>query len=71
MTDYDDTTGKEANKDYADQYKSKVMPKKPTFDYQFGTKPTPISKPETGKIGTLSPMSNIKLPPKPKTGTSK
>lgn len=64
--------GKEASKEYADQYLDKVVPKKPTFDYKFDAPATPTAK-NTSKegIGTKSPMTNIKRQPKPQTGASK
>lgn len=63
--------GKEANKDYANQYLDKVVPKKPTFDYQYSAGKT-TSAPNKTKEGiqTKSPMTNVKREPKPKTGAS-
>jgi hypothetical protein len=70
-TDLEDN-GKQASKDYANQYLDQVIPKKPTFDYQFDAPKTPNAK-NTSKenIGTTSPMTNIKRQPKPSTGASK
>jgi hypothetical protein len=64
--------GKEASKDYANQYLDKVVPKKPTFDYKFDAPKTPDAK-NTSKenIGTTSPMTNVKRQPKPSTGARK
>ena len=64
--------GKEASKEYADQYLDKVVPKKPTIDYQYAAPKTPDAK-NTSKenIGTQSPMTNIKRQPKPSTGAHK
>jgi hypothetical protein len=63
--------GKEANKDYANQYLDKVVPKKPTFDYQYAAKRTPDSPNKTKEgIQTQSPMTNVNRPSKPATGAS-
>lgn len=70
-TDLEDG-GKEASKEYANQYLDKVVPKKPTFDIQYAAKKTPTAPNTTkDKVQTQSPMSSIKLPPKPTTGASK
>lgn len=64
--------GKEASKDYANQYLDKVVPKKPTIDYKFDAKATPTAPNKSKEgIGTKSPMSSVKRPPKPQTGASK
>ena len=64
--------GKQASKEYANQYLDKVIPKEPTFDIQYSGKKTPTEKNTSkDKIQTKSPMSSIKLPPKPATGASK
>ena len=63
--------GKEANKDYANQYLDKVVPKKPTFDYQYAATKTPDSPNKTKEgIQTKSPMTHVTRAPKPKTGAS-
>lgn len=64
--------GKEASKDYANQYLDKVIPKKPSIDIPFDGKKTPTA-PNNSKegINTKSPMSSVKLPPKPSTGARK
>jgi hypothetical protein len=63
--------GKEASKDYANQYLDKVVPKKPTFDYQYSAKRTPDSPNKTKEgIQTKSPMTSVNRPPKPATGAS-
>jgi len=64
--------GKQASKDYADQYLDKVVPKKPSIDIPYAGKKTPTA-PNTTKdqVQTKSPMSSIKLPPKPSTGARK
>jgi len=64
--------GKEASKDYANQYLDKVVPKTPSIDYKFDAKATPTA-PNNIKDGiqTKSPMSNINLPARPATGARK
>lgn len=63
--------GKEASKDYANQYLDKVVPKKPTFDYQYSAgKTTNAPNKSTDGIQTKSPMTTVKREPKPKTGAS-
>ena len=64
--------GKEASKEYANQYLDRVVPKKPSIDIPFAAKTTPTAK-NTSKEGiqTKSPFSNIKMPAKPATGASK
>ena len=64
--------GKEASKEYANQYLDRVMPKKPSIDIPFDAKKTPTA-PNTSKegINTKSPMSNIKRPERPATGSRK
>jgi hypothetical protein len=63
--------GKKASKDYANQYLDKVVPKKPTFDYQYSAGKT-ASAPNKTKEGiqTKSPMTKVTREPKPKTGAS-
>ena len=64
--------GKEASKDYANQYLDKVLPKKPSISQTFDAKPTKI-EPNKSKegINTKSPMSNVTRPARPQTGSSK
>jgi hypothetical protein len=64
--------GKEASKDYANQYLDKVLPKKPSLDMQYDATKTPTA-PNKSKdgINTKSPMSSIKMPPRPATGARK
>jgi len=64
--------GKEASKEYANQYLDKVLPKKPSVDIPYSGKKTATIK-NTSKDGiqTKSPMSNMKRPPKPSTGANK
>lgn len=61
--------GKEASKEYAEQYLSRVMPKNPSIDIPYAAKKTPtVPNKSKENISTRSPISNIKLPPRPKTG---
>jgi len=61
--------GKEASKEYANQYLDRVVPKKPSIDYQFDAKPTPASPNKSKEgINTMSPMSKMTRPAKPQTG---
>jgi hypothetical protein len=63
---------KQASKDYSNQYLDKLVPKKPSIDYQYSAKATPNS-PNKSKEGiqTKSPMTKVNLPPKPSTGARK
>jgi hypothetical protein len=63
--------GKQASKDYANQYLDKVVPKKPTFEYEYSAGKT-TSAPNKTKEGiqTKSPMTHVTRQPKPKTGAS-
>lgn len=65
-------SGKQASKDYANQYLDKVVPKKPSIEIPYADKKTATVK-NTSKEGiqTKSPMSDMKRPPKPPTGASK
>lgn len=64
--------GKEASKDYANQYLDKVLPKEPSIEIPYEGKKTPTipNKSKEG-IQTKSPMTNVTRPPKPATGASK
>jgi len=64
--------GKQASKDYANQYLDKVLPKEPSIDIPYNAKKTPTIK-NTSKEGiqTTSPFSNVKMPAKPPTGAHK
>ena len=64
--------GKQASKDYANQYLDKVIPKEPSIDIPYNAKKTPTVK-NTSKEGiqTKSPFSNVKMPAKPPTGAHK
>jgi hypothetical protein len=64
--------GKQASKEYANQYLDRVMPKKSSIDIPYAAKKTPtVANTSKDKVGTQSPMSKIKLPPKPQTGARK
>jgi hypothetical protein len=61
--------GKQASKDYANQYLDKVVPKRPSIDYMFDAPKTPTS-PNNSKegINTQSPMSKMTPPMRPLVG---
>ena len=61
-----------AAKEYANQYLDKVLPKKPSIDIPYAAKETPTA-PNKSKEGiqTKSPMSSIKRPERPATGSRK
>lgn len=64
--------GKEASKEYANQYLDKVLPKKPSVDIPYaGKKTTTVKNTSKEGIQTKSPMTNMKRPPKPATGANK
>lgn len=64
--------GKEANKEYANQYLDRVVPKKPSIDIPYSTTKTPtIPNKSKENIQTQSPMSKVNRQPKPTTGASK
>jgi hypothetical protein len=64
--------GKEASKEYGNQYLDRVMPKKPSIDLLFDAPKTPI-QPNKSKegINTSSPMSKMTRPERPATGAKK
>jgi len=64
-----DDNGKEASKEYANQYLDKVMPKRPSIDYKFDAPATPTS-PNKSKEGvnTKGPLTQITPIKKPLTG---
>ena len=64
--------GKQASKDYANQYLDKVVPKEPSIDIPYNAKKTPTIK-NTSKEGiqTKSPFSSVKMPERPATGARK
>jgi len=64
--------GKEASKEYANQYLDKVLPKKPSIDIPYSSTKTPTAPNKSKEnIQTQSPMSKINRPPKPMTGAKK
>jgi hypothetical protein len=65
-------SGKQASKDYANQYLDKVVPKRPSIDYMFDAPKTPTS-PNKSKEGvnTQSPMSKMTPIQKPLTGNAR
>jgi hypothetical protein len=66
--------GKEASKEYANQYLDKVVPKKPSVDIPYAGKQTPTSPNKSKEgINTVSPMGNgrVRAPEKPKTGAGR
>jgi len=64
--------GKQASKDYANQYLDKVVPKAPSIDIPYEAKKTPTAPNKSKEgINTSSPMSKINLPPRPSTGARK
>jgi len=64
--------GKEASKEYANQYLDRVLPKKPSVAIPYAAKETP-TQPNKSKegINTSSPMSKITRPQRPATGSKK
>lgn len=64
--------GKEASKEYANQYLDRVVPKKPSIDIPYAGKATPTA-PNKSKEGvnTKSPMTHITRPMRPETGSRK
>lgn len=64
--------GKEASKEYANQYLDRVVPKKPSIDIPYEGKKTPtIPNKSSEGINTQSPMSKITRPMRPETGSRK
>lgn len=64
--------GKQASKDYANQYLDKVVPKRPSVDYMFDAPKTPTSPNKSKEgINTQSPMSKMSPIQKPLTGNSR
>lgn len=64
--------GKEASKEYANQYLDRVVPKKPSVTIPYSAKETPTAPNKSKEgINTASPMSKITRPQKPATGSSK
>jgi hypothetical protein len=63
--------GKEASKDYANQYLDKVVPKKPSIDIPYAGQKTPTAQKDNKEVSHMSPMSKINLPARPQTGSRK
>lgn len=63
--------GKEASKEYANQYLDRVMPKKSSVEMQFAAKATPIAPKNNKEESHLSPLSRTTKPQRPATGASK
>jgi len=64
--------GKEASKDYANQYLDKVVPKRPSIDYMFDAPKTPTSPNKSKEgINTQSPMSKMTPPQRPLVGNAR
>jgi len=63
--------GKEASKEYANQYLDRVMPKKPSIDIPYAGQKTPIAKKDNKEVSHLSPMSKMTRPNLPPTGARK
>lgn len=64
--------GKEASKEYANQYLDKVVPKKPSVDIPYAAKATPTAPNKSKEgINTKSPMTNVTRPMRPATGSRK
>lgn len=64
--------GKQASKDYANQYLDKVVPKRPSIDYMFDAPKTPTSPNKSKEgINTQSPMSKMTPPQRPLTGNAR
>lgn len=67
-----DSDAKQASKDYSNQYLDKVVKKEPSINIQYAGQKTPTAPNKSKEgINTLSPMSKIKVPPKPPTGARK
>ena len=64
--------GKEASKEYANQYLDRVVPKKPSVDIPYAGKATPTipNKSKEG-INVNSPMTRMTRPMRPETGSRK
>ena len=64
--------GKQASKDYANQYLDKVVPKKPSINIPYSAKETPTAPNKSKEgINTQSPMSKMTRPQRPATGSRK
>jgi hypothetical protein len=64
--------GKEASKEYANQYLDRVVPKKPSVTIPYSAKETPTAPNKSKEgINTASPMSKVNRPQRPATGSTK
>lgn len=64
--------GKEASKEYANQYLDRVVPKKPSVDIPYAGKMTPTAPNKSKEgINVKSPMTNMTRPMRPETGSRK
>lgn len=64
--------GKEASKEYANQYLDRVVPKKPSVSIPYSAKETPTAPNKSKEgINTSSPMSKVNRPDRPATGSTK
>jgi hypothetical protein len=64
--------GKEASKEYADQYLDRVMPKKPSIDIPYAGQKTPTQPNKTKEgVNVNSPMTHVNRPERPATGSRK
>jgi len=65
-------SGKEASKDYANQYLDKVLPKEPSIDIPYAAKKTPTATNNSKEgINTKGPFSSVQRPERPATGARK
>jgi len=63
-------SGKQANKEYADQYLTKIRSEHKKDKIDYGA-PKGEQRNETSKPGTTSPLSTVNRPARPKTASSK
>lgn len=64
--------GKEASKEYANQYLDKVVPKEPSIDIPYAGQKTPTAPNKSKEgINTNGPFSSVKRPERPATGSRK
>jgi hypothetical protein len=64
--------GKEASKEYANQYLDRVVPKKPSVSIPYSAKETPTAPNKSKEgINTSGPLSKVNRPMKPATGSRK
>lgn len=64
--------GKEASKEYANQYLDKVVPKEPSIDIPYAGQKTPTAPNKSKEgINTKGPFSSVKRPERPATGSRK